>query len=219
MAADPQGGGGGVKALRWAALLLLVFGGGLVARATYLHAKAELAAILIRRAWDETARTGKATAPWSWADTHPVARLQIPRIGYDEYVLEGASARVLAFGPARLLSSARPGEAGNIVLAGHRTSWFRPLEKVQNGDRVSLEWYDETKRELRTREYVVEEIRVVKPESTELLAPTSEDALTLITCYPFGKSPKSPLRYIVRAAPVEARFVLAASKTRQQGMH
>ncbi|HLK05024.1 MAG TPA: class GN sortase [Candidatus Acidoferrum sp.] len=190
-----------MRALRWTALVLMVFGGALVARAGYLHAKAEVAGILIRQAWNETARTGQAKAPWPWADTHPVARMQIARIGYDEYVLEGASARVLAFGPARLLSSARPGAAGNLAIAGHRTSWFRPLEKLQAGDRISVEWYDETKRELKKREYTVEEIRIVEPADTELLGPTTEDALTLITCYPFGKSPKSPLRYIVRAAP------------------
>lgn len=200
-----------MKWLRWTALLFLAAGGGLVARATYLHAKAELAGILIERAWDETARTGKPKAPWSWADTHPVARLEIPRIGYDEYVLEGASARILAFGPARLLSSAKPGEAGNLAIAGHRTSWFRPLEKVQTGDAISLEWYDETKHALTRREYAIEEIRVVKPADTELLAPTAEDALTLITCYPFGKSPKSPMRFIVQAKPVDVQSAAAKS--------
>ncbi len=204
-----------MKAVRWLALALLVLGGGLIARATYLHAKAELAGILMRKAWDETARTGAPKAPWPWADTHPVARLQIPRIGYDEYVLEGASARVLAFGPARLLSSARPGEAGNLAIAGHRTSWFRPLEKVKTGDRILLEWFDEANRKLQTREYEVEEIRVVRPTDTELLGPAPEDALTLITCYPFGKSPKSPLRYIVRAAPAEPLLSLATKATVQ----
>lgn len=194
-----------MKWLRWAGVLLLAAGGGLLARATYLHAKAELAGILIRKAWNETVRTGQPQAPWSWADTHPVARLEIPRIGYDEYVLEGASARVLAFGPARLLSGAKPGETGNLAIAGHRTSWFRPLEKVRTGDSISLEWYDEAKHGLRKREYAVEEIRVVRPANTELLAPTVEDVLTLITCYPFGASPKSPLRYIVRATPVDAQ--------------
>jgi len=205
-----------MKAVRLAALLLLVLCGGLVARAAYLHAKAELAGILIRKAWDERVRTGKPSSPWPWADTHPVARLQISRIGYDEYVLEGASARVLAFGPARLLSSARPGEAGNLAIAGHRTSWFRPLEKVRVGDRISLEWQDEARHQVRTREYAVKEIRVVKPTDTELLGPTAEDALTLITCYPFGKSPKSPLRYVVRAGPVEGRFALPAKVAVQQ---
>ena len=201
-----------MKAVRWTALVLLVLGGGLTARAAYLHAKAELAEILIRKAWDETVRTGKPSAPWPWADTHPVARLEIPRIGYDEYVLEGASARVLAFGPARLFSSSRPGEAGNLAIAGHRTSWFRPLEKVRTGDRISLGWYDGANHKLRKREYAVEVIRVVKPTDTELLQPTAEDELTLITCYPFGKSPKSPLRYIVRSAPVGPQFSLATRK-------
>jgi len=205
-----------MRAARLVALLLLVLGGGLVARAAYLDAKAELAGILIRKAWDETARTGKTKAPWPWADTHPVARLQIPQIGYDEYVLEGASARVLAFGPARLLSSSRPGEAGNLAIAGHRTSWFRPLQRVKMGDQISVEWYDEKKHELRHREYAVEEIRVVKPVDTELLEPTAEDALTLVTCYPFGKSPTSPLRYIVRAKPVEPEPSLAVNKRVQQ---
>ena len=196
-----------MRALRYLAILLMVLGGGFVVRATYLHAKAKLAKVLIERAWNETARTGETTAPWSWADTHPVARLRIPRIGYDEYVLEGASARVLAFGPARLLSSARPGETGNLAIAGHRTSWFRPLEKVQTGDKISVEWFDVKRGELRKREYTVEEIRVVKPADTELLEQTVEDALTLITCYPFGKNPRSPLRYIVRAAPAERNIV------------
>jgi sortase A len=192
-----------VKALRYLVILLMAFGGVLASRATYLHAKAELAKILIERAWNETTRTGKPEPPWSWADTYPVARLHIPRIGYDEYVLEGASTRVLAFGPARLRSSARPGETGNLAIAGHRTSWFRPLEKVQAGDKISVEWFDEKKSELRKREYIVVEIRVVKPTDMELLAPTAEDTLTLITCYPFGKSPNSPLRFVVRATPAD----------------
>jgi LPXTG-site transpeptidase (sortase) family protein len=86
---------------------------------------------------------------------------------------------------------------------------------VQTGDRISVEWLDGKKSEVRKREYTVEEIRVVEPTDTELLAPTAEDALTLITCYPFGKSPKSPLRYIVRAMPSEERFLPATKETVQ----
>ena len=70
------------------------------------------------------------------------------------------------------------------------------------GDTIELEWYDTRGGGLRLRTYTVNTIRVVAPEDVSLLAPTSDDALTLITCYPFGRSPRSPQRYIVRASPV-----------------
>ena len=146
-------------------------------------------------------QTGKPHAPWSWADTYPIARLRIPRLGYDEIVLEGATPRTLAFGPARLFSGAGLGEPGNLVLAGHRTSWFRPLQSIAQGDQIDLEWFDSRSGVLRERIYTVTLIRVVQPQDVGLLEPTSEDALTLITCYPFGRGPLSPQRYIVRALP------------------
>jgi sortase A len=182
-------------------ILILLAGACLTARAGYLHAKAALAGVLIRHAWEESLRTGENHRPWPWADTHPVARLRIPRLGYDEIVLEGATLRTLAFGPARLRSGAAPGEPGNLVLAGHRTNWFRRLEAVRLGDSVELEWRDTRRGGLRRKNYVIEELRVVTPGDVALLAPTNDDALTLVTCYPFGRGPTSPLRFIVRAAP------------------
>jgi len=191
-----------VRPLRYVVAVILVAGVGLTGHALYLHAKAELAGALIRRAWQVTARSGVSRPAWPWADTHPAARLRIPRLGYDEIVLEGATPRTLAFGPARLLSGAALGEPGNLELAGHRDSWFEPLQGVALGDTIELEWYDSRRAGLRTRTYIVDDIRVVAPEAVDQLAPTSDDALTLITCYPFGRSPRSPQRYIVRALPV-----------------
>ncbi len=190
-----------MKPLRYFVSVILVAGVCLTSRALYLHAKAELAGVLIRRAWQVTARSGEPRPPWPWADTHPAARLRIPRLGYDEIVLEGATPRTLAFGPARLLSGAAWGEPGNLELAGHRDSWFEPLQGVALGDTIELEWYDSRRAGLRTRTYIVDDIRVVAPEDMGQLAPTSDDALTLVTCYPFGRSPRSPQRFIVRASP------------------
>jgi sortase A len=181
--------------------LVLFAGASLTARAMYLDAKAELAGVLIHRAWDKTAADGKPHPPWPWADTYPIARLRISRLGYDEIVLEGATARTLAFGPARLASGAHPGEAGNVELAGHRTSWFRPLEGLQVGDQMEIEWFDTRKQALRERTYRVEDIEIVAPEQVSLLPTTSEEALTLVTCYPFGPGPRSPQRFVVLASP------------------
>ena len=193
------------KALWVLCALLLLAGSCLTARALYMRAKAELAGVLIHRAWDQSVRTGEFRPPWPWADTHPIARLRIPRLGYDEIVLEGATPRTLAFGPARMFSGARLGEPGNLLVAGHRTSWFRPLQAIAQGDRIELEWFDPHGGELHRRSFEVGEIRVVDPKDVTLLAPTSEEALTLITCYPFGHSARSPLRYIVRAVPLGPR--------------
>ena len=193
-----------MKTLRIITALLLLLGASLTGRAAYLHAKAELAGILIRRAWNETIQSGSNQPPWPWADTHPIACLQIPRLHYDEIVLEGATPRTLAFGPARLQSGAELGEPGNLLLAGHRTSWFRPLQAIATGDRIQLEWYDMRARQLHSRTYRVVLIQVVAPKATALLQPTSDDALTLITCYPFGSNPTSPQRFLVRALPVDS---------------
>ena len=191
-----------MKVLRFFCAAVLAAGLCLTARAEYLHAKAKLAGVLIRRAWIETSRSGEPHAPWPWADTHPIARLQIPRLGYDEIVLDAANPRTLAFGPALLLSGAPIGKAGNVVLAGHRTSWFLPLKEIAQGDTIRISWFDPRKGGLSERDYSVDFIQVVEPQDVALLAPTSQDALTLVTCYPFGSSPRSPLRYIVRALPL-----------------
>jgi len=185
------------------AVVMIVAGGTLLGRAAYLALKAEAAAVLISRAWERTIATGRTQRPWSWADTYPVARLRIPRLGYDEIVLSGATPRTLAFGPAHLLSGARLGEPGNVQLAGHRTSWFRSLEGIERGDTVELEWVDGRKG-LRRRSYRVDVIRITEPSESELLSETTDDALTLITCYPFGARPDSPQRFLVRATPVKS---------------
>ena len=188
-----------MKALRLFVVLTLL--AGLSARAAYLRAKAELASVLIHRAWEARVTRGESRPPWPWADTHPVARLQIPRLGYDEIVLEGASPRTLAFGPARLLSGANFGQAGNVVLAGHRTSWFKPLEAIHLGDTMQLQWLDNRSHQVRQRTYIVNKIDIVVPEDVTLLAPTASDSLTLVTCYPYNHSPHSPQRFVIRAKP------------------
>lgn len=193
-----------MKALRVLCILLLIVGGCLLLRALYMHAKADLARILVRRAWEQSVKTGESRAPWPWADTHPVARLRIARLNYDEIVLDGATPRTLAFGPARLFSASIPGEGGNLVLAGHRTSWFLPLKNIVPSDQINVEWYD-PHGGLHQKNYSVDFVRVVDPQEVDLLAPTADDVLTLITCYPFGYGPGSPQRYIVRATPRDTK--------------
>lgn len=186
------------RPLRYLCALLLFAGTCLSARALYMRGKATLAGALVRVAWEETQRTGRPTRPWPWADTHPIGRLMIPALGYDEVILEGASPRNLAFGPSRLMNGAAPGEPGNLVIAGHRTSWFLPLKDVRQGQEIIVE-SRRVAGGLERRAYRVQEVRVIDPADRRFLGPTPDTVLTLITCYPFGSSPHSPSRYVVRA--------------------
>src|SRR5262249_61701653 len=77
-------------------ITLLTLGAAFTVAATWIPVKAQVAQILLLRAWDRT-RAGTATAkPWPWADTWPVGRLRVPRLGVDEIVLAGASGNALA---------------------------------------------------------------------------------------------------------------------------
>ena len=107
-----------------AAAVLIAIGLWQAGSAGYIHAKAWLAQVLLARAWTATLAGEARVRPWPWADTWPIARLQVPALGVDRIVLAGASGRTLAFGPGHLAGTPLPGEKGTSVLAGHRDTHF-----------------------------------------------------------------------------------------------
>ncbi len=122
-----------------------------------------------------------------------VGRLEIPRLSLSTVVFEGADQDVLERGAGHVPGSALPGDSGNTVLAAHRDTFFRPLRGIRTGDVVKIH----TPR--RDNVYVVESARVVEPNAVDVLNPTPEPALTLITCYPFRYIGSAPERFVVRA--------------------
>jgi sortase A len=95
-----------------AALILALAGLVLFGQGAYIHAKALLAQVLLQRAFAETIETGHATKPWSWADTWPVARIEIKRLRASAIVLAGSSGQALAFGPGHVELTPDAGERG-----------------------------------------------------------------------------------------------------------
>ena len=178
-----------------AAALLSVAGLSHLAVAAYIPGKAILAQFLLRQAWATSQNTGANVRPWPWADTHPVARLQLERLGVDMIVLAGANGRTLAFGPAYIETSAVPGAAGHSVLTGHRDTHFAFLQHVTVGDRLLIEGRDG--RELT---YRIVEARVADARQDQIKLVGFHNRLTLITCYPFdGLQSGSHLRWVVTA--------------------
>ena len=122
-----------------------------------------------------------------------VGRLEIPRLKISTIVLEGSDNRTLQLGVGLVPESAGPGEAGNMVLGGHRDTFFRPLRRIRKGDRLMLVTPQGRYR------YEVQWISIVKPSDTDVLKPTRQPSLTLVTCYPFWYVGAAPDRFIVRA--------------------
>ena len=105
-----------------------------------IKAKAVLAPKLIEGAWQQTLATGvPGVKPWPWADTWPVARLQVPEQGIEQLVLAGDSGNALAFGPGHTLASAALGSPGLAVVGGHRDTHFAFLRGLQPGTALQLE--------------------------------------------------------------------------------
>lgn len=167
-----------------------------IASGTYIHAKAWLAQQLIASAWTHTLEGEHEVKPWPWADTWPIARLQVTDKDVDLYVLADASGRSLAFGPGYVNGPAAIGE-GNTVLAGHRDTHFAFLRHLQPGDEFTIQSIDG-----RVRHFQLNETHVIDARHERLKFDGSEDAtITLLTCYPFDAiTPGGPLRYVAVAS-------------------
>ncbi|HXV25154.1 MAG TPA: class GN sortase [Alphaproteobacteria bacterium] len=164
--------------------------------AGWLWAKAELAQLLLARAWERTLLGEKNVRPWSWADTWPVARLEAPSRGLAFFVLAGGTGRTLAFAPGHLDGTPLPGERGRSVIAAHRDSHFRFLGGILPGERLRLQTKEGAWRDFVALEGVVLDARHERLR----LAHTGEPELVLVTCYPFNAPfAGSPLRYVLRA--------------------
>lgn len=135
-------------------------------------------------------------APLPVVPGQAVALLQIPRIGLDKAVIEGVGVDDLKKGPGRYPETPLPGQPGNAAIAGHRTTYGAPFERLDeltSGDPI-----DVTTRQGRFR-YQVTQSRVVGPQQREVLDPTPSPQLTLTTCHPRFSSSE---RLVITAALV-----------------
>jgi sortase A len=123
----------------------------------------------------------------------PLGVLEIPGIHLLAPLLEGTDASTLNRGVGRIVGTARPGEAGNIGIAGHRDSFFRGLKDIKTCHAVVLK----TATGIDT--YVVDRSEIVSPRDVSVLRTQAAPALTLVTCYPFYFVGKAPKRFVVTA--------------------
>lgn len=182
-------------ALFWAAAISLCLGFGIwqLGHGVYIKAKAEVAQVLLERAWQQTLANGRPHKAWPWADTWPIAKLEFPSQGESEIVLSGTSGEALAFGPGHLLGTPEPGQPGTSVIAAHRDTHFSYLRHVKNDDSVIL-----TDARGMRRFFTVRSSRIVESDNSHI-DPHSGFGLALVTCFPFDARERGTLRYVVFA--------------------
>jgi len=174
--------------------------------AALIKSKAELAQVLIGRAWESSLASGVAVRPWPWADTWPVAKLRLPQRNIELTVLHGATGNALAFGPGHEVASAEPGSRGLSVIAGHRDTHFAFMGELDINDPITLQSMDGIWRRYRITRLQVIDADAVAPPDTQ-----SSEGLLLVTCFPLDAvRPGGSLRYLAFAEPEPA---LAAAPT------
>jgi len=122
-----------------------------------------------------------------------LAKLMIPRLDTELYVVEGDGPRELRRGPGHIKGSAMPGDDGNCIIAGHRDTHFRVLKDLRAGDDIVLQTPNGQFL------YRVKATSVISPKDTEPLRNTTDAELNLITCYPFYYVGSAPKRFVVKA--------------------
>jgi sortase A len=175
-------------------LLLALIGLILFGQGAYIHAKALVAQILLDRAFAKTIATGQETKPWSWADTWPVARIEVKRLHASAIVLAGSSGQALAFGPGHVERTPDVGERGVAVYSAHRDTHFRFLKDVAIGDEIEV-----TRRDGRTFRYRVDTTSVVRFDVSGIDPFAGGHELVLSTCWPFDALTQGSERYLVHA--------------------
>lgn len=169
----------------------------------------------LRASWAEPAARPSGTAdapelvPVSSEIGEGIAVLHVPALAdYDPWVVvEGTSVADLKAGPGHIPGTAMPGEVGNVVLSGHRTTYGAPFERfgdLQEGGLVVLETRDEW------FTYTVSGSEIVAPTAIEVTYPVpgqpgaepTEQLLTLTTCHPKYSAQQ---RLIISATLTEQR--------------
>ena len=129
----------------------------------------------------------------------PLALLRIPKIDLVVPLHDGTDELTLNRAVGRIQGTARPGEPGNLGIAGHRDGFFRGLKEITVGDTIEIVTLE------RTQTFVVDDLMVTTPDAVAILQDTAESRVTLVTCFPFYFVGSAPRRYIVGASLVEAR--------------
>jgi sortase A len=123
----------------------------------------------------------------------PLGRIEISSIGLAAMIMEGTDRKTLRRAVGHISGTPLPGQPGNVVITGHRDTFFRGLRNIHKDDEITLTTLNGT------YPYRVDFTKVVEPQDVAVLDHSEDAILTLVTCYPFYYVGPAPKRFIVRA--------------------
>lgn len=145
--------------------------------------------------WQATVEQGRA-----------LTKIVLPAIGVETLVVEGTSADALRAGAGHYPNTPLPGQNGNVAIAGHRTTYGKPfnrIDELQAGDRIWLitpigdhEYEVVPPPEGYRKESPSSDAFITTPKDWQVIAPTPQPSLTLTSCHPKGSAAQ---RIIIRA--------------------
>jgi LPXTG-site transpeptidase (sortase) family protein len=148
-----------------------------------------------------------APAAGSW-----VAKLDAPSVRLSATVLEGTDDATLDRGAGHIEDTPFPGQPGNIGIAGHRDTTFRPVRHLRTGDPLEITTREGVYRYLITKTFIVD------PKDVWVLDPGDQPMLTLVTCYPFEFIGNAPRRYIIQAVLIDQTARVEPAKAGGAGL-
>jgi len=184
------------KWLLWLGGALMLGGAAVLAWYSWALHERDAAQRFARERLNRTTRVPHNEPPRPVRHGDVVGELDIPRLHVSVMVFEGDDAGVLRQGAGHIPGTALPASDGNIGIAAHRDTYFRPLRIIHPNDVLML------KTSAGTSRYAVTETKVVKPSDIDVLTAAPERDLTLVTCYPFFYIGSAPERFIVHARKI-----------------
>jgi len=173
---------------------IVLFGLSQIGLGLYIKAKSQMAQLLLEKAWQQALSGGEISKPWPWADTWPVAKLTVPRLGQSAVVLSGISGEAMAFGPGYHTGTPAPGQSGTSVIAAHRDTHFSFLKYLNLGDQITIKTTQGI-----SRSYTIKRFRVVNWNESGIDPDAPGRNIALVTCWPLEAVGTGPLRFVVEA--------------------
>lgn len=158
--------------------ICLVLGSTYLIQASLINAKAMLGQWLIQNAWEKTLLTRERQLPWPWADTYPVAKLSVPHLAKEFFVLQGATGESMSFGPGMTTYLDENDQLAVILIQAHRDTHFSFLPRLEVGDVIELEHAENWG----LQRYVVQQRQRVKRPEIQLNDTLENPVLILSTC-------------------------------------
>ena len=174
-------------------IITFIFGIALLIKPVYFYSKGFLIQFLLIDSWNEY--KNKRIKKYSWFDFEAIGKLIIPKISLEYIILDGSDDNQLSYGLGKVDDSALLHEKKqNIIIAGHRDSFFKKLQYISKNDKIILEHVEGESI------YRVENIIIVNPSESSYAKNNKKNSLTLITCFPFSFIGDAPKRFIVECS-------------------